>query len=89
MKMHKPVCVNCETELSVKDNGVVVVEMFNGDSDIYKLWHADSWKCRKCGYEIVVGFSDSPFAEHHTDNCEELVQMEEAKGRRVIYDKEC
>jgi hypothetical protein len=57
--MPKQVCVECETSLKIEQNGVIVVEMFNEDRSIYRLWSADMWKCPLCGVEIVTGFGQS------------------------------
>jgi hypothetical protein len=52
----KAVCLKCRTRLTAKTNGVIV-EM--GDA----LWKADLLQCPKCGFELVAGFGEGPFAE--------------------------
>lgn len=84
----KRVCVKCEREFKPEENGVIVAEMFQRNTKIYKLWSADLWKCPVCGIEIVVGFSQYPYAEHYSADCKELVAKAIAAGKRVIYDKE-
>ena len=85
----KRVCVKCEREFKPETNGVIVAEMFQKNTKIYKLWRADLYKCPVCGVEIVVGFGQYPIAEHFTDDCERIVNDAVATGnRRVIYDKE-
>ncbi len=84
----KRICVKCEREFKPEKNGVIVVEMFQRNTKIYKLWEADLWKCPVCGIEIVVGFAQYPYAEHFSANCEEIVGKAVAANKKIIYDKE-
>ena len=86
--MPKMVCVDCEVEFKIKKNGVVVAEMFQKDTEIYKLWRTDLWKCPVCGKEVVAGFASNPYAEHYHDNCVEIVNKLKAQGKQIVYDKE-
>lgn len=87
--MPKLVCGKCQVELKPFKNGIVVAEMFQRNTKIYKLWNADLWECPKCDHTIVAGFSQKPFAEHFEKDCEEIVQkLKSEQGRTVIYDKE-
>ena len=86
--MPKSVCVNCEVELKPEHNGVIVAEMMNHNTKIYKLWEADLWKCPDCGLKVVLGFASMPFMEHHEGDIDaKLLEMKE-NGRRIIYDFE-
>lgn len=58
--MPNPICVKCQVEFKVEENGVNVVEMFQKNKEIYKIWAADKWKCPLCNIEIVYGFSAVP-----------------------------
>ena len=86
--MPKSVCVNCETELKPEHNGVIVAEMFQNNTKVYKLWEADLWKCSLCGIEVVLGFAQQPFMEHFEGNIEERLRESKEAGRKIIYDKE-
>jgi len=57
-----PVCVECRLAMRPLKNGVVVEEM--SDSESYKLWLADSWKCPSCGSRVITGFAREPLSEH-------------------------
>jgi hypothetical protein len=82
----KAVCVNCQTELRPKQNGVYVIEMASfGPS---KFWHADLWACPGCGFEIVGGFASQPIAEHYQPQFDEHIARARKHGERVIYDYE-
>ena len=86
--MPKMVCVKCETEFKIEENGIIVAEMFQENKKIYKLWFADLWKCPVCNMEVVAGFGNYNFAEHYKDDCEDIIRQAEASGKRVIYDNE-
>lgn len=85
--MPKSVCVNCEVELKPEHNGVIVAEMMQNNTKIYKLWGADLWKCPECGLEVVLGFAQRPFAEHYEGNCDILIETLKKSGKKIIYDK--
>ena len=84
----KLICRKCEREFKPKENGVVVVEMFQLPPKPYKLWHADLWHCPVCGIEIVAGFAGSPFAEHFKDDIQAIIKKAKTSGQTVIYDYE-
>jgi len=86
--MPKSVCVNCEVELKPEENGIVVAEMFQENTKIYKLWYADLWKCPLCDYKIILGFGNNPFMEHFQGDCESRVDELLLEGKTIIYDKE-
>lgn len=71
----KPVCVKCEREMNMEKAGVIVKELFQKNSMIYRIWSADLWKCPVCGVEIIPGhgFADKPLANHY-----EPVKMKKA-----------
>lgn len=86
--MPKSVCVKCEVELKPEENGVIVVEMFQQNKEIYRLWEADLWKCPICGVEVVLGFGNQPFRLHFEEDCNALVEKFKLEGSRIIYNKE-
>jgi len=86
--MPKSVCVKCEQELECEKNGVVVVEMMHQNTEIYKLWEADLWKCGKCKVEVVLGFGNQPYMEHYEGDIQATLQKLVDDGRVIVYDKE-
>ena len=83
--MPKPVCVKCEVEFRLEKVGVVVAETFQRDTEIYKVWEADKWKCPKCGIEIVFGFADRPLKQHFDGDIDKLLLDLQEKGKEIIY----
>jgi len=61
---HRPVCVKCRVEFRPERNGVKVIDLFINNSQPYKIWDADMWKCPSCEVEIIVGFGRAPLYEH-------------------------
>ena len=85
--MPKLVCAKCECELKCEENGVVVADMFQGNTEVYALTEADLWKCPLCEFEIVAGFAFMHFAHYfHTDFKETLDKVKATT--RIIYNKE-
>jgi len=83
---HRPVCVKCQCELRVKENGVGLLDMFNPsdkpEPQPYQIWDADLLECPKCGLEVVTQFGDSPMAQHWEENNHLAKTIE--RYRRVI-----
>jgi predicted RNA-binding Zn-ribbon protein involved in translation (DUF1610 family) len=86
--MPKLMCVKCEVELRPETNGVRVAEMFQRNTQIYKIWDADKWKCPLCGFEVIAGFADKPLMQHFEGDIEKVVSTYKEMGREIIYDKE-
>ena len=84
--MPKLVCTKCETELYPKKNEVYVVE--TASFGPYKLWSADLWECKGCGFQIVSGFGNNPIAEHYQRGFAELLKNLEESGSTIFYDNE-
>ena len=49
-----PLCAKCQVSYGPLVNAVYVLEM--AGERPYKLWHADSYVCPKCGHVIIGGF---------------------------------
>ena len=85
--MPKMVCIKCELQLKPETNGVVVSELFMNDTQVYKVWEADLWKCPGCGMEVIAGWAENPIAEHF--ETEKMVtaraMIEVAKSRKEHY----
>lgn len=86
--MPKLVCVKCQVELKPEHNGVKVVELFQKNEAIYKIWNADKWKCPKCKFEVVAGFGAQPLMEHYEGDIKAFLEELRVKGDEIIYDKE-
>lgn len=86
--MPRPVCVKCEMEFRRERNGIYVVEMFQGNTQIYKIWQADKWKCPRCGTEIIVGFADKPTKQHFEGDIDKFLSGLKEKGNEIVYDYE-
>jgi len=84
----KLVCVKCQVELKPEHNGVKVVELFQRNEAIYKIWDADKWRCPKCGIEIVAGFGAQPLMERFEGDTGAFVEELRKKGDEIVYDKE-
>lgn len=60
--MRNPVCVKCQREMHRSRIGVVVeYRNLNGSGEQIS---ADMAKCGSCGFEVVAGFAERPFALH-------------------------
>src|SRR5438477_543092 len=78
--MPSPVCVPCLRFFKRLRNGITIEEgmpirQADGSDgwQRYKLWHADHWKCDRCGHELVIGFGNQPIGEHYEPRYRELV----------------
>lgn len=87
--------------MSPKKNGVGLLDMFMQDKLPYKLWDADLWACRKCGTEIVIGFSDVPVSRHEDETMQSEIdryirisrlikcyEKSEDSGKCLIYEED-
>jgi hypothetical protein len=84
--MAKLVCVACEIELMPEVNGTLVIE--TASFGPYKVWDADTWKCPKCGVEVVTGFGQRPLMEHFEDGFVEWPEDKKAQAKKIVYDNE-
>ena len=82
------ICVKCEVGFKTERNGVIVAELFQNDSAIYRLWMADLFKCPKCGHEAILRFADKPFALRFSDDCQKIVSEKELAGETIFYWRE-
>jgi len=57
-------CANCKTMLRPRKNDVCVHVTMN-DGRPYQLWQADLWECPDCGWQAVLGYGQSAWAEHY------------------------
>lgn len=66
-------CVNCQTYLYAKQNGVLVLETMDDCVSPYKIWRADLFACPDCGYELISGFAQEPISEHFMPDFQQLL----------------
>ena len=76
------VCVKCQVEMRVKQNGVVLVEAATWG--MLTLRQADLWHCPACGFEAVLGCADRSFYQCGEGDIEVEIKRLEARGERVI-----
>jgi predicted RNA-binding Zn-ribbon protein involved in translation (DUF1610 family) len=57
--MPEAVCIKCSVALKPETNGVSVAEMFQGDTEFYRIRQADLWSCPGCGMQVILGFADN------------------------------
>ena len=86
--MPKLTCVKCNIDLRPETNGVKVVELMNKDTEIYKIWHADLWKCPTCQVEIVGGFAQQPLFESFEGEGQIILDRLRSNGDKIIFCKE-
>lgn len=58
--MPKPGCIECRIEMRVEEIGVIVLELYENNITVYKVWNADLLKCPICMREITYGYGDNP-----------------------------
>ena len=61
----RPICVKCDREMRKEFSGVLVAELYLGNTAIYKLWYADYYQCSGCQVTIIHDFAERPFWECH------------------------
>lgn len=95
--MPKPACLTCGRFFRPLKNGICITEgmpksqvalpgkEYASEWEAYKLWRADAWKCEGCGATIIVGWANSPYAEHYQPGFKETQQVTGA-DENWIYD---
>jgi len=86
--MPRLICVQCQHTLKPEKNGIIVVEMFQQNTAIYKLWEADVWRCPKCKNEVVAGFAKYPLMEHWQGNIGAFFQRLRDAGHEFVREEE-
>lgn len=82
-------CIKCGLELVPDTNGVVVLELYQRNTQVYKIWDADLVKCPGCGIKMIKGFAMNPCAIHHQGDFDEiLANIEERRknGKVKVYE---
>lgn len=87
--MNKPLCIKCEVSFKVERNGVLVVELFQKDTEIYKIWYADLYKCPGCGVTIVGAFAENPVMQNgDAREMAEFLRLKKLGGVPIYYWRE-
>jgi hypothetical protein len=71
-----------------KKTGVLTVEMYMENKEIYRIWSADKYRCPLCGVEVITGFGNGPYVHSAEESCEKALQKFKDMGREVVLDKE-
>lgn len=79
---HRPVCVKCNREMRPERYGVGCLDMV--DLLAYAIWDCDLWKCRACGYEILVGFGKNAIVYHYTGEEFDKVRLDYEKASVLV-----
>lgn len=82
------ICVKCEIAMKPERVGVILVELYQSDKDIYKIWHADLKKCPGCGAQIVMGLGAEPVKTCQDQDRHEYLELKKKSGLPIIYWRE-
>jgi hypothetical protein len=101
--MPKPVCVKCGLFFKPHITGTAFEEGKPYRSTVkekvrhvepdgtewtgYKLWMGDTYKCRGCKAEIIVGVVAGNFSEHYKDNYKAM--QEKYGGDKMVFVHDC
>lgn len=80
--MSDKICVKCQVELRVKQNGVPLVQL-SAIAPVY-LRMADLWHCPECGFEVILGVADNAMC-HTIDSIDAEIVKCEMERRRVFH----
>ena len=64
MNLMKIICTECGREFKIISAGVLVKELFQQNTMVYRIWAADLLGCPICAKNVVARFADKPIAEH-------------------------
>lgn len=76
-------CHDCGKQMYIVKAGRVVVEMrriVGEQQKAYRLWNADILGCSKCGYSVIAGFAERPYAREGDEGFETMAQTALATG---------
>jgi len=86
MSHHRPVCVKDGREMRPVDNDAVCVD--TADFGPCQIWCCDKWRCPECGFEMLVGFGQGPFAEHYQEDFDKILSEVRANRKTVVDSKQ-
>ncbi len=87
----KPTCVKCECDLNPQPDEVYCVETRGEERRPFRIWHADKWKCPKCGVEFISGYGFMPLAVEDEAGDSEVVEYLEKlyeQNEKVVFTHE-
>lgn len=84
----RPVCVKCGLEMVKEFAGVLVAELYLGNTAIYKLWYADYYQCKTCQTIIIHSFAEQPYWQSHEKgrDGQRDFAIEEAKKKGLYFE---
>ena len=82
----KMICQKCQCELRPVENGVRVIEMAGDPPEPYRLYSADLWGCKGCGFKVVTDFG-KPWSQFDKDFDEALEKARAFPGT-IVYNYE-
>jgi hypothetical protein len=77
-----PVCVRCQIEMRVHQNGVVAVVM--ADYGPMEIRRADCWRCPRCGVKALIGFAANPELSHFDPAFQSRLDSYEPDPRETV-----
>ena len=86
--MPKCVCKKHGLKLFCEKSGVYAVECRDQALTVpYKIWSADRYVCPVdgCWIEVITGFSDNPWVDHHADFEATLEKIKANPKNEIIY----
>ncbi len=63
MNKLRMICASCAREF-MNIRAVLVKELFQKNTEVYRIWSAEYLACPKCGDGVAARFADKPIAEH-------------------------
>jgi len=85
MKQIKPVCAECEEEYDIDRNGVIVVQVIDGEP--VRNWRADRMKCPECGHKITSNYGKSSnLRKPENSKLQEKRKKQIEKGGMIVAD---
>ena len=64
MNEFRVLCTDCGRDFKIDKTGVLIIELFQKDKEVYRIWNADLLRCPGCGIAIISRFADNPIVEH-------------------------
>lgn len=84
--MPKTICVDCQLQFQVENNGIYAVECMDKELLIpYKVWISDAWGCPSCDKLVLAGFGAFPVTERHETGFDVYMKNLDASGVVRFY----
>lgn len=88
MNTMRLICTDCGREFKCIRAGVLVKELFQENTQVYRVWAADLLGCPICAKDVVARFADNPIAEHWNKEAmqDALLQCETRMMREDLFE---